>query len=407
MNHEDTADAPRSSEGLRPIAAPVPLRPPQALTGAPASTPAPADPRHASRRIQSIDLARGFAVCLMILSHGVNGLLRFDQFTSWGLVPIHALTKFSSSLFFIVFGIALAVAYVPKIGTSDWPERRKQLLERGLIVLFWYKVLTIVEMQQLHRPSEVIDALLYRRFPSYVEILGFYAIALLWVPFALPLWARLSSLGRWLLPAATVLVAWLVAALVPFRSEPLQALLVEHPDHYTWGQLTRAPLVFLGLALGGMIRARRGDVRAVRRVALGVALAGSALLLAFRWQTNGTLAAELHAVALNVGKHPPELAFMCFSVGGALLLLGLALAGGQGLARRLSLVTVIGSDALQAFIFHITVIFLLLRTWLGYLHTVSYAVALALTVALTFATAGWIRLYAFLRNAGRSRKAAS
>src|SRR5690606_26815968 len=171
MNHEDTAGAPSSSEGLRPVAAPLPLKPPEAVTRALVSTPAPSDPSPTSRRIDAIDLARGLAVCLMILSHGANGLLRFDQFTSWVLAPIHALTQCSSSLFYLVFGMALAIAYVPKIGTPDWAERREQLLKRGLTVLFWYKVLTIVEMQHLHRPSEVVDALLYRRFPSYVEIL--------------------------------------------------------------------------------------------------------------------------------------------------------------------------------------------------------------------------------------------
>lgn len=65
-------------------------------------------------RIGAIDLARGFAVCLMILSHGTNGLMPLDDFPAWGQVPIHAITKFSSSLFVIVFGIALAVAFVPK-----------------------------------------------------------------------------------------------------------------------------------------------------------------------------------------------------------------------------------------------------------------------------------------------------
>src|SRR5690606_42071245 len=52
-------------------------------------------------RIQAIDLARGIAVTLMVLSHGVKGLLNFGQFTDWGLVPIHLITKFSSTLFFL------------------------------------------------------------------------------------------------------------------------------------------------------------------------------------------------------------------------------------------------------------------------------------------------------------------
>lgn len=419
MNHEDRGDTPRSSGPLQPLAPPIPLDEPVVETPTVATPTLPASAASAEafvqlsarpdfgdrpRRIQAIDLARGLAVCLMILSHGVNGLLRFDQFTTWGLVPIHAVTKFSSSLFFIVFGVALAVAYVPKTSAPDWPQRRNKLLRRGLIVLFWYKVLTIVEMQHLHEASDIVDALLYRRFPSYVEILGFYAIALLWVPFALPLWARLSPAGQWLLPGAAALAAWLVATFVPFGSEPLRALLVEHPDHYTWGQLSRAPLVCLGLAIGASLQAKHPLSR--RWLALGVSTAGSVLLLAFFVQA-GDLDARLHAVARNAGKHPPEVPFLCFSVGGALVLLGLALAGGQRLARRLRPITLIGSDALQAFIFHIVILFLLFRAWLGFFHAVSYELALTLTVGLIFATAGWIRVYASLRGAGRSRRAAS
>jgi hypothetical protein len=163
---------------------------------------------HAQARIEAIDLARGVAVCLMILSHGVNGLLSFEQFTPWGLVPIHAITKIASSLFIIVFGIALGVAFVPHTQSPDWPRRRLKLLLNGLIVLFWYKLLTIVEMLHLHEPAQIVDALLYRAFPSYVEILGFYAIALLWLPFVLPLWARAPLAARLAAPLLLALLSW-------------------------------------------------------------------------------------------------------------------------------------------------------------------------------------------------------
>lgn len=384
------------------------------------------------RRIQSIDLARGIAVCLMILSHGVNGLLRFDQFTDWGMVPIHALTKLSSSLFFLVFGVAMGVAFVPKTSQPDWPKRRNKLLKRGLVILFWYKVLTIVEMQHLHDWPEIRDALLYRRFPSYVEILGFYAIALLWFPFFLRLWPRLPAALRWTSPLLVAALAWAVARFVPFGSaESLQALLVEHPEHYTWGQLSRAPLLLLGLLIGDWVLRTSHDVpsqdaaqdpadaaahvaadaaadAAVRRRLFLAALggAGAFCLLVYFAAIAPDVRGGLEAAARNVGKHPPELLFMLFSVGGALCLLALALAGGDRWAELLRPVTVVGSDALQAFIFHILVIFLVWRTWLGYFHEVNYSFALTHAVGLIFATAGWIWLYHrasdCLRRAGRS-----
>ena len=180
---------------------------PETLTAAPA------------QRIQAIDLARGIAVCLMILSHGVNGLLEFNQFTSWGMVPVHAATKIASSLFIVVFGVALAVAFVPHAGNDDWPQRRQKLLLRGVLVLFWYKLLTVVEMAPTHPPQAVLDALLYRSFPSYVEILGFYAIALLWMPFVLPLWPRLPMPMR---IASPVLALLLAAYLLWLRGDGLR-----------------------------------------------------------------------------------------------------------------------------------------------------------------------------------------
>ena len=90
---------------------------------------------------------------------------------------------------------------------------------------------------------------------------------------------------------------------------------------------------------------------------------------------------------------------MLFSVGGALALLALAVAGGEFLARALRPIAVIGSDALMAFIVHISVIFVLFRETLGYYQTVSYERALVLTVLLIDATAAWIWLWQAMKRA--------
>ncbi len=350
-------------------------------------------------RIGAIDFARGLAVCLMILSHGVNGLLPFDEFTDWGQVPIHALTKFASSLFVIVFGVALAVIFVPRTGAADWPRRRNKLLLRGLVVLLWYKALTVVEMYGAHEPVTIVGTLLYFNFPSFVEILGFYAIALLWVPWLLPLWARTPQPLRWLSPALVALLSWwLLRNFDFFGLEQLQAIVVEHPDYYTWGQLARGPLVLLGLLVGALVLRYYHDRRTRQRLAVALAACAAALLLAF-WQLAGDDAIEvLREVARNRGKHPPELMFMLFSVGGALALLALAVAGGERLARALKPVTVIGSDALMAFVFHIVVIFVLFRDVLGYHQAVSYEFALGLTCALILATALFVAMLQWIQR---------
>jgi Uncharacterized conserved protein len=354
-------------------------------------------------RIGSIDLARGLAVCLMIVSHGTNGLMPYADFPDWGQVPVHALTKFSSSLFFIVFGIALAVAFVPKTGAADWPQRRNHLIRRGLLVLLWYKLLTAVELWDRGFEA-VVDALLYRSFPSFVEILGFYAIALLWIPWLLPLWARTPALLRWASPLLVGGLWWWISGHVDFDSRPLRAILVEDHELYTWGQLSRLPLVLLGLLVGGLLRRWNGETRGRLLLAAGITVAGAGLLAAF-----ATLAGDVHAVLVEIGrnhgKHPPGLLFSLFSVGGALVLLGLCVAGGNVLASWLRPLAIVGSDSLMAFIVHISVIFLLLRGTLGYYQAVSYEYALLLSGGLILVTAAWIAPWQALRARLRQARA--
>lgn len=347
-------------------------------------------------RIDAIDLARGVAVTLMILNHGVKGLLPFDDFPDWGLVPLHMTTRFASSLFIIVFGIGLAIAYLPKVNETDWPRRRLKLLLTGVIIFFWYKVLTIFEMLTFE-PQQIMDALLFRQFPSFVEILGFYAIALLWIPFFLPLWSRMPLWSRLLSPVMLALTSTLLLRYFHFwGSEPLQALLVEHEDHYTWGQIARAPLVLLGLLLGELItRYYRTPARG--RLCLFFAMVSLTLFLAWLAASAPDLREAMLAIAYNEGKHPPETVFMLFSMGGAFGILALALFGGASLARALRPVAVIGSNALKAFIFHIFIIFVLFRYLLGYWHTITYHHALILTICLIFATAIWITLSDWIR----------
>ncbi|PRY73694.1 heparan-alpha-glucosaminide N-acetyltransferase domain-containing protein [Halomonas ventosae] len=349
-------------------------------------------------RIAAIDLARGMAIALMIVSHAVSGLLGIGQVPEWGMVPIHLLTKFSSSLFITVFGIALAVAFLPKTDAPDWPRRRLKLMLRGVEVLFWYKVLTVVEMLPLYAPQDILDTLLYQRFPIWVEILGFYAIALLWIPWVLPLWRRMPLWSRLAAPLVMALLAgWLERHVGFWGIEPLKAILVEDDDHYTWGQLSRLPLVMLGLLIGeGVLRCRERDALR-RRLVPALAAVGAALLLGFVVLSLPGLDAALMAVARNAGKHPPGLAFMLFSLGGALLVLALCLAGGARAAAWLRPITVVGSDALAAFIFHIVVIFgvfrLLLEAWQAY----GYPQVLGIGLALVPATAAWIALTRWIR----------
>ncbi|MFO7787612.1 MAG: OpgC domain-containing protein [Halospina sp.] len=363
---------------------------PWPLTGRPDLSPA-------GGRIDAIDLARGTAVALMILSHGVKGLIDFEAFPDWG-ITLHALTKFSSTLFILVFGIALGVAFLPYARSPDWPARRLKLFISGVRVFFWYKMLTIIELLQVREPEGILDALLYQEFPSFVEILGFYAIALLWMPFFLQLWARMPL---WLRLALPVLTAWVAARLpvwVDFSAMPtLQALLVEHEQYYTWGQISRAPIVFCGLLLGELIRYSTVHWWPQWRNGLALVVAGACGFLVFLGLALPEMGSTMEALAHNDGKHPPAFLFMLYSSAGAALILGLALLGGRPLSRLLAPIAVIGGNALSAFVFHITVIFIGFRFLLGYWQSIDYTQALVLALVLIPATAAWIKTNQWIR----------
>jgi len=351
----------------------------------------------ATARIKAIDFARGVAVALMIVSHGVKGLLPFEDIPAWGLVPVHLVTKFASTLFFIVFGISLAASYVPYTESADWPRKKRKLLIRGMLILFWYKVLTIVEMFQQYKPGEIIDTLLYRSFPVYSEILGFYAIALLWLPFVIPLWRRIPAWLRWCSPMLCALTAWFLhRSFQFFGCESLHAILVEHENHYTWGQLARLPMVLFGMLIGGYF----AEAWSRRVVVAFILLAASILLFIVFYLTvgSGQVVAELFALARNEGKHPPEFAFVVFSAAGALGVVSASLYFGNQLAAWFKPITLIGSNALQAFIFHLSVLFVGYRFLLGYWHQISYQQALLLTLVLLCLTALWIAVLRWIHG---------
>lgn len=354
----------------------------------------------AEGRIEAIDLARGLAIGLMILSHAVSGLVGIRNVPDWGMVPIHFLTKFSSSLFIMVFGIALAVAFLSHTQSDDWPRRRLKLWLRAVEVWFWYKALTVVEMLPYYPPSEIVDALLYGRFAIWVEILGFYAIALLWVPLILPLWARAPLWSRLAtIGALTALTIWL-QSLTFGGNDILKALLVDHEDHYTWGQISRAPLILIGLLIGEALLRCYSEPATRRRLVLTLLGLGALMIAGFyglAFASGGVHAAML-AVANNVGKHPPGLEFMLFSLGGALVLLALALAGGAKAAKALVPLTIVGSDALKAFIFHIVMIFLVLRFLLEGEGMYTYPQALGIGGLLIVGAAAWIWLTRWVNN---------
>lgn len=340
-------------------------------------------------RTPELDLARGIAIVLMILSHTIKGLLSDEMIPTWGFVPIHLITKFSSTLFFIIFGISLALFYLPYVQTSKWKGKRKRLLLRGLEVTFWYKVLIIVQLFQITSRQTIIDTLLFYRSADFVEVLGFYGVILLWIPLFLPFWQRSSWTVRSVVLGAFTLISFFGES-IPFGTAiPLKALLVEQEGFYTFGQFPRGALVLVGLMLGEMISktySRKNGYYFLSFVFMGLSLA---CWFIFIFAADMGIYAHLVEIARNIGKHPPDLVFMSFSMGGAFGILGLCFLGRQPWTERLNLITIIGRNSLQAFIFHIVVIFVVYRWLLDYRHNIEYSKGLFLAALTIFLTSNW------------------
>ena len=156
--------------------------------------------------------------------------------------------------------------------------------------------------------------------------------------------------------------------------------------------------MLLGLLIGGLLLRAHDDPRLRMALAGGLVAAGALGLAVFALLAGDDVVGQIREIAGNAGKHPPGMLFMLYSVGGALALLGLAVAGGNLLARWLRPITVIGSDALMAFVFHIGVIFILLRDVLGYYQNVSYEHALTMALLLIPATAAFIWLLQWIQR---------
>jgi len=332
-------------------------------------------------RVLGIDAARGVAIALMIASHTVKALLSFEMMPDWGIVPAHLVTKFSSSLFVLVFGVSAALIFVPKAGTATWPSTRWKLWRRSLLILFWYKLLIVVQMFERYDREAIVETLLWKRFPDFVEILQFYAGFLLLMPLFLGWWRRLSLWPQLFTAYAVGLSGYLLREQFDFWGIwQLKAVLVEDSRAYCFGLLTRGSLALFGMALGGTLLGPDRDAR-FRRLSQALWALGTVLLVSFFIEYRVMLDGLFLAMAKNYGKHPPNLPFMMVSLGGAMVLLGTFLrARGRVAGWVLGPLAVLGRDALFCFNAHILIIFLGYRSFYGLRHQVTYEQAVALTV---------------------------
>lgn len=354
-----------------------------------------------SERLDSLDLARGIAITLMVISHTIKGLLMFEQMPAWGIMPVHTITKFSSSLFFLVFGISLAIFIGPQTKTSGWLKKRNKLLKRGLLIMVWYKLLTVVQMFQTYPQEAIVETLLFQRFPDFVEVLGFYAIFLLWFPFVLRGWRELDGWTKATIVAALAVGGhWLNTHFDFWGWNGIKTLLVENEADFTFGQFQRGAMVLGGWMLGEAYIRWGNDPERDNRFAALLLMLSLICGAYFMGRGQEQMTTMLTAIGRNFGKHPPSVVFLSFSMGGAFAILALCF-WMKSLPSLLAPITMIGRRPMFSFCFHIFVVFVCYRYLLNLHHNTTYNVAWQLTLLLLGVTA---MLVWFLENLKKKKK---
>lgn len=354
------------------------------------------------QRWAALDVARGFAIILMILSHGVKGVVNPNLIPSWGWVPVHLTTKFSSSLFIIVFGMSLSLFFLPHIGKATWRKKQWWMFKRGIELLIWYKVLSVVQMFQFYPKPMILKTLEFGKTTDFVEILSFYAFALLWLPWFLPIWSRMGHATKIITTIGTLAAGqWLHYHFDFWGYEILKAYLVENEGHYSFGQLNRGAVIFLGLYIGDLYHLGKEGRFPKEKVAWGCIWAGVSLLTFFLTVNYHQLYKVLDGIAHNVNKHPWGTDFFTFSMGGALCILGLSLLSSEKIQRYLKPVSYIGQNSLNAFIIHIVVIFYFYRYYFKLHYKVTYMQSLQLAGLCVVTTIAIVAFWNFLKKASK------
>ncbi len=343
----------------------------------------------ARERLDNIDMARGFAIALMMLSHTVMALNTYQMLPEVAFMPVHLITKFSSTLFILIFGISIAKFYLPYYHTDKWSAKRNRLLWRGFTILLWYKILTLVQMFQTRTREDIIDTLLFNNFTDFAEVLNFYWLIIILIAIFIPIWIRMN----WILRIITIIVVAVSGVLLEKYFDfwgywQIKAMLVEYPRTYCYGQFQRGAVVLFAMFLGGIFLERAGfnkDKFVLGAVSIGLAVVFGTVFLILAGQSELQTYDILLKISKNWGKHPPNALFMSFSLFGAFSIFGLCLIVPSWLTFLFKPISLIGKEPFFCFNWHLILIFVVFRYIMNLRWDVTYTETILL-FAVAFMT---------------------
>ena len=142
LETSDITDTRRQMAGALPAAprargvAPPDIAPPD---GAPPDARPKADAPAASRRVETIDMWRGLVLVVIFINHVPGNLLEHLTMKNFGFSD-------SAEAFVFVSGLAVALAYFPKLNAGDWLGTARRCVKRALKLYGVHLLLTLAAL---------------------------------------------------------------------------------------------------------------------------------------------------------------------------------------------------------------------------------------------------------------------
>lgn len=281
-------------------------------------------------RLRALDAARGIALVLMIVIHGLALFLEPHQSRAVyaTISALFLFTNIAPPLFVWIFGATMAYLLLEKIGdlTQLKKIRAHQWKRAFWIFLSREFLVVVVGLWEEKSAHNIIRQLLYLETGEWIEVLNCFLILLLASPWLMRLWRRSPLPARIALMAGFYAVGRALAQVdVPENMVALKNILVgysgdtvagTHPDTFPVFQLS--VFYFGGLLWGQHLRAAKPRESLSNPLWIGTGLAFFSLIVS-------VLLAGLPphgfvtAIAYDQFKYPPNLPYIFYGFAGAIL----------------------------------------------------------------------------------------
>lgn len=275
------------------------------------------------KRIIGIDLARGFAILLVMWKHSLASYGGIALMPAWSQTGLTLLMQLATPAFLLLFGIMLELVYLPRMQRGKVQDTAARLRQRAFQCYGYYALAVVAFFFFAGTYSAKALPFALTGFISvpFSHLLAFYTLALAAAPLLLSLRMRHGLLPLVLfavvLQAAHPLITQLPPAPLVFGRQELQ-----HLSGTLYGQgvdfngpsfIHGMAIVCIGMAFGSGVSSKSSgssfrDVIGTRSI---IVMLGAlvCLLLATNWQDPAGSFSGLLDASLRKDSHPLYFAF--------------------------------------------------------------------------------------------------